>query len=89
MSYTTSANFGSPRGSVKSLKSVIPLLSRQRPQVRVPSSPPFIPKQLGDFHSTIQGTKRAHFAPFLCPFLATRSFLSGNPSILIGQIFLW
>ena len=25
MSYTTSANFGSPRGSVKSLKSLIPL----------------------------------------------------------------
>jgi hypothetical protein len=26
------------------------LLSRQRPRVRVPSSSPFIPKQLGGFH---------------------------------------
>jgi hypothetical protein len=55
MSYTTSANFGSPRGSVKSLKS---LLSRQRSRVRVSSSPPFQIKHLQKWRCSSVGTKR-------------------------------
>ena len=43
-------------------------LSRQRPRVRVPSSPPFIPKELGEFPRNHQGhekgTFRAPFVPF-------------------------
>jgi hypothetical protein len=44
-------------------------------------------KSYADFIETIEDAKRARFAPFLCPFSATRSFLSRNecPPILFGR----
>src|SRR5260370_12375812 len=45
------------------------VLSRQRSRVRVPSSPPFIPKDLHWFQRNHRGPKRARFrAPFCVPF---------------------
>ena len=44
-------------------------LSRQRPRVRVPSSPPFIPNELFRFRLNHRGPKRARFRALFCvPF---------------------
>jgi hypothetical protein len=45
------------------------LLSRQRPRVRVPSSPPFIPKELGEFCRNHRGREKGALrALFVPPF---------------------
>ena len=46
-----------------------PDLSRQRSRVRVSSSPPFIPKQLGGFHSNHRGREKGTFCALFVPLI--------------------
>jgi hypothetical protein len=46
-----------------------PLLSRQRSRVRVPWSPPFIPKELGEFRRNHRGREKGAFRALFVSFL--------------------
>jgi hypothetical protein len=59
-------------------------LSRQRSRVRVPSSPPFIPKEIGEFCPNHRGREKGAFRALSVPFfLCAGSFLSGKESSTI------